>query len=103
VTLHDLQRDFVRFLNPTPAADHRVFVAGLKARLGGAYFAAGDRPGGDYFRRFIVHHLIGAEMQEALFQLVIEPDWIAHRLRAKDQVFDLIADYDRALDETRRL
>ncbi len=36
-------------------------------------------------------------MNEELFELLMDPDWIAHRLRAKDQVFDLIADDDRAL------
>ena len=95
--MHDLLHDFVRALNKEPAADHRALVQGLKARFGGAYFSDGDRPGSGYFRRFIVHHLIGARMNEELFALLIEPDWIAHRLRAKDQVFDLIADYDRGL------
>ena len=97
VTMHDLQRDFVSALNKAPAADHRALVDGLKTRLGGAYFADGDKPGSEYFRRFVVHHLIGAGMSDELFELLIDPDWIAHRLRAKDQVFDLIADYDRAL------
>jgi hypothetical protein len=97
ITMHDVQRDFVRALNKAPAADHRALVEGLKTRLGGVYFADGDRPWNEYFRRFIVHHLIGAGMNEELFELLMDPDWIAHRLRAKDQVFDLIADYDRAL------
>jgi hypothetical protein len=99
VTLHDLQRDFVSFLNKSPSADHRALVEGIKTRFCGRFFADGDAPGGDYFRRFMVHHMIGAGMREELFELLVDPDWIAHRLRAKDQVFDLIADYDRALGE----
>ncbi len=97
VTQHDLQRDFVMALNKDPSADHRALMEGLRARLGGVLFADWDRPGGEYFRRFLVHHLIRAGMSDEMFELLIDPDWIAHRLRAKDQVFELIADYDRAL------
>lgn len=97
VTQHELQRDFVITLNEEPSADHRALMERLRVRLGGAFFADGDRPGGEYFRRFIVHHLVGAGMSDELFDLLIDPDWIAHRLRAKDQVFELIADYDRAI------
>lgn len=97
MTQHDLQRDFVMALNKDPSADHRALMEGLRARLGGVLFADWDRPGGEYFRRFLVHHLIRAGMSDEMFELLIDPDWIAHRLRAKDQVFELIADYDRAL------
>jgi hypothetical protein len=98
ITLHDLQHDFVVFLNKSPDRDHIALVDGLKLRFGGALFGDVDIPGRDYFRRFIVYHLIGAGASEALFDLLIDPDWIAHRLKAKDQVLEVIADYDRALD-----
>ena len=99
VTLHDLQRDFVTCLNENPAVDHRTLMQYVKARFGGRLFGEGVAPGGDYFRQFLVHHLVGAEMKYELFELLVDPDWIAHRLMAKDQVFDLIADYDRALGQ----
>jgi len=35
--------------------------------------------------------------------MLIDPDWIEYRLRAGDQVFDLIADYDRAISSEERL
>src|SRR6185312_17315241 len=89
ITMHDLQRDFVRFLNKTPETDHRALVAGLEARFSGHLFADCDRPGGGYFRRFMVHHLIGASRHDDLFDMLVDPDWIEHRLRAGDQVFDL--------------
>lgn len=101
VTMHDLQRDFVRFSNKMSETDHQRLLEGLETRFGGRLFADGDRPGGDYFRRFMVHHLIGAGRQDDLFELLINPNWIEHRLRAGDQVFDLIADYDRALASER--
>jgi hypothetical protein len=103
VTMHDLQRDFVTFLNRTPEADHRALLDGLTIRFGGRLFVDDERPGADYFRRFMVHHMIGAGRDDELFDMLIDPDWIEHRLRAGDQVFDLIADYDRALaSEARR-
>ncbi|HVR58102.1 MAG TPA: NB-ARC domain-containing protein [Pseudolabrys sp.] len=97
ITMHDLQRDFVRYLNKTPETDHRAMVGELEARFGGRLFADNDLPGADYFRRFMVLHLIGAARQDDLFDMLINPDWIEHRLRSGDQVFDLIADYDRAI------
>ena len=97
ITMHDLQHDFVTFLNESPEHDHCALVDGLKSQFGGVLYGDGDIPGHDYFRRFIVHHLIGAGANEVLFDLLIDPDWIAHRLKAKDQVFELIADYDRAI------
>ncbi|MCK1642500.1 trypsin-like peptidase domain-containing protein [Bradyrhizobium sp. 157] len=102
VTMHDLQRDFVSFLNKVPELDHRTLVEGLEKRFGGRLFANDDRPGGDYFRRFMVHHLIGAARHDDLFDMLIDPDWIEHRLRGGDQVFHLIADYDRALASEER-
>jgi hypothetical protein len=97
ITMHDLQWDFVRSQNTQPVNDHRALVTGLEEEFGGSLFADDERPGGDYFRRFIVHHLIGAGRQDDLFDMLVDPDWIEHRLRAGDQVFDLIADYDRAI------
>jgi hypothetical protein len=97
ITMHDLQRDFVRFLNKSPEIDHRALIDGLEIWFGGRLFADSDRPGAEYFRRFLVHHFIGAGRSDDLFDVLTDPGWIEHRLRAGDQVFDLIADYDRAL------
>ena len=97
ISLHDIQRDFVRRLGGDARANHAAVVQAFCARHNGRLYAAEDEGGSDYLRRFMVHHLIGAGMAEDLFELLIDPHWIGHRLNAKDPVLELVGDYDRAL------
>jgi hypothetical protein len=97
VTLHDLQRDFV--VHQSKYNDnrkwHSAWVAAFRERYGKLYTDAPDCP--SYLRRFMVHHLVKADMTDEALALLIDPDWITHRLVAKDLVWEIINDYDLGL------
>jgi hypothetical protein len=50
-------------------------------------------------RQFMIHHLVGAGMMAEMFALLIDPDWITHRLAAKDPLWEIIRDYDLGLED----
>jgi hypothetical protein len=45
----------------------------------------------------MVRYLIKAAMMSDAFALLIDPDWITHRLVARDPVREIIRDYDLGL------
>jgi NB-ARC domain/Trypsin-like peptidase domain/APAF-1 helical domain len=98
VTLHDLQRDFVVCLCKEPRKSHAALVEAFRNRHRKLYL---EGPGdADYFRRFMIYHLLGAAMTAEALALLIDPDWIGHRLDAKDPVWEIIGDYDLGLAGT---
>jgi hypothetical protein len=97
VTLHDLQRDFAVCLAQDLRASHARFVDAYRKRFGGSFYDANGRSNMKYFRKFMIHHLLGAGLIEEALTLLIDPDWLAHRLAAKDQILEIIGDYDRGI------
>jgi hypothetical protein len=98
VTLHDLQRDFVVCLCKDPRKSHAALVKTFLNRHRKFYLEGTGHS--DYLRRFMVYHLIGGGMRAEVFALLIDPDWIGHRLAAKDPVWEVIRDYDLGLAAT---
>jgi WD40 repeat protein len=98
VTFHDLQRDFVVCQSDSNdrLESHSALVQVFRDRYGKLY-AEGPNNGPSYLRRFMVYHLLGAKMTTEVFTLLIDPDWITHRLVAKDPVREIVRDYDLAL------
>jgi hypothetical protein len=97
VTLHDLQRDFV--VHQSKSYDsrkcHSALVKAFRGRYSKLYTETPNGP--PYLRRFMVHHLIKGGMTPEALALLIDPDWITHRLVAKDPVWEIVRDYDLAL------
>jgi hypothetical protein len=97
VTLHDLQRDFVVCQSKGNRRSHSALVEAFRDRYHKLYV---DRPNyPSYLRRFMIHHLVGAGMTAEALALLIDPDWITHRLSAKDPVWEIIRDYDLGLED----
>ena len=97
VTFHDIQRDFAVSLRKDWRESHASFIRALRRRNKDSLYALDPVQNDDYLRRFAVHHLVGAGMLDELFALLIDPDWIGHRLASKDPVWEIIADYDLGL------
>jgi hypothetical protein len=97
VTLHDLQRDFVVHQSKSNENRkcHSALVEAFRDRYRKLYTDVPNCP--SYLRRFMVHHLVKADMIEEALALLIDPDWISHRLAAKDPVWEIIRDYDLGL------
>jgi len=94
VTLHDLQRDFVVWQSKDNRRSHSALVEAFRDRYHKLYAEEANDP---YLRRFMIHHLVGAGMTAEALALLIDPDWITHRLVAKDPVWEIIRDYDLGL------
>ena len=97
VTLHDLQRDFIICQSKDNRKRHAALVEAFRDRYGKLYADGPNYP--SYLRRFMVHHLVGADMTAEALALLIDPDWITHRLVAKDPVWEIIRDYDLGLTD----
>jgi hypothetical protein len=97
VTLHDLQRDFVVGSATDLRTSHARFVDAYRQRFGKSLYDANEKSNFGYFRKFMTHHLLGAGLIEDALGLLIDPEWLAHRLAAKDQVWEIISDYDRGI------
>jgi hypothetical protein len=97
VTFHDIQRDFAVSLRKDWHASHASFIKALRKRNKDSLYALDPVQNDEYLRRFAVRHLAGAGMLDELFALLIDPDWIGHRLASKDPVWEIIADYDLGL------
>jgi hypothetical protein len=97
VTLHDLQRDFIvcQSNSNDNRKRHSSLVEAFRDRYGKLYVEGPKDP--SYLRRFMVHHLLGAGMTAEALALLIDPDWITHRLVAKDPAWEIIRDYDLGL------
>jgi hypothetical protein len=98
VTLHDLQRDFV--VHQSKSHDHRkchsAWANAFRDRYGNGKFY-GEGPTPPYLRQFMVYHLVKAGMNSEMLDLLVDPDWISHRLLAKDRVREIIRDFDLGL------
>jgi hypothetical protein len=97
ITLHDLQRDFVVCSVKDLQASHACFVDAYRNRFGESLYDASGKSNAGYFRKFMIHHLIGAGLIEDALGLLIDPKWLAHRLAAKDPIWEIISDYDRGI------
>ena len=95
LTLHDLQRDFVRKRASDLQARHERLIEAYR-KLCPNGWASG--PDDDYFFRYLPYHLAEAGRRDELTALLADYDWIAAKLRATD-VQSVLADYERAPDE----
>jgi len=104
LTLHDLQRDYLRKVNETRLPDlHRGLLRAYAAPLGAADYPASPAPwhrlspDEPYIWGHLVYHHIRAGMWDGLYALLTDFDFLEARCRATS-VYDLEDDYRRALD-----
>jgi hypothetical protein len=103
VTLHDLQRDFVVCKaeeRGETGESHAALIKAFRDRYGHGKLYAEEPNYPSYLRRFMILHLLKAGMATEALELLIDPDWIAHRLRVQDPVWEIIRDYDLGLADT---
>ncbi len=91
VTLHDLQRDFVRMRTPDIGRLHSLLLDAYRATLalreGATDWAMlpDDEP---YLGRYLTDHLAGAERFDELRSTLLDLDWIDSRLRAETRMIE---------------
>jgi hypothetical protein len=99
VTLHALQRDFAVCKAENIEESHAALVKTFRDRYGHGKFYAEEPDYPSYLRRFMVHHLLKAGMTTEALELLVDPDWITHRLLVKDPVWEITRDYDLGLGD----
>ncbi|HEY76402.1 MAG TPA: hypothetical protein G4O00_09510 [Thermoflexia bacterium] len=104
LTLHDLQRDYLRKVNENRLPDlHRDLLRAYALRLGAADYPQTPAPWhrldpeDPYIWDHLVHHHIEAGWWEGLYRLLTDFDFLEARCRATSP-YDLEADYRRALE-----
>ena len=95
LTLHDLQRDFVRKRASDLPARHVRLVEAYRSQCQNGW-ASGPDDG--YFFRFLPHHLAAAGRRDELKALLADYAWIEAKLKATD-VQSVISDYDLVANE----
>jgi WD40 repeat protein len=104
VSMHDLQRDFVRLFIENPPALHARLVETFRSKVTGAdrlnpadrWATLPDEP--DYPWQFLAYHLARADRQQELEQLLTSADWLYGRLirfsyvALTDDYADVLAD-----------
>lgn len=95
VSLHDLQRDFLRALQRHPKAPHRTLLDAYRGQFEGGW-ASGPNDG--YFFEHLVGHLRDAGRPAEARKLLLDWAWLRQKLRATS-IIELISDYDAVASE----
>ncbi len=95
ITLHDLQRDYVRKQIEDLPALHRQLVEAYRLKCPDGW-ASGPNDG--YFFHNLAHHLVEAGEDEQLRALLLDYDWIQAKLNGTN-FQSLLADYGLVTDD----
>jgi WD40 repeat protein len=95
VSLHDLQRDYLRAMQPDPTPLHRLLLDAY-AQQCSAGWPSGPNDG--YFFQCLAYHLLAADRRDDLHRLLLDYNWLQAKLNATD-ANSLVADFERLADD----